>query len=529
VEHALWGLAPLPYHLVNVLMHGACVVVLWRVLRSLQMPGAWLGAALWALHPVEVESVAWITETKNTESGFFFLLSIFFFLKRLDVDGPGARITRGWSYVLTMLFAALAMASKSSTVILPVVLGLCAWWQEGRWHGRNLASVGPIFLLSLAVGALSLWTQGLQLATDTDPRWDRPWPERLVEAGCVVWFYLGKLVWPHPLIIIYPRWEIDAGQGLSYLPLIAVFVVLLILWVFRKSWARPWFFTFAFFLTALFPVLGLVNLIWFLNSFVADHLQYLASMGPLALAGVGIAKLAEFALPAKPWLRAGVCGALLVIPAGMSWQRGWAFENLETLCTDTLAKNPTSWVAHNSLGVALSEKGRGDEAMAQFQKALEINPHFAETHNNLGNALLQSGQVDDAMAEYQKTLAISPENVDAHNNLGWALLQKKEVDEAISECRKALALNPNFADAHGNLGIAFSLKGQADDAEAEFRQALALKPDDPKIHYNLGNILLAKGQVDEAISEFQETLQLNPSDANAQRKLAKAQAMEQAR
>src|SRR6516165_87463 len=211
-EHALWGLEPLPYHLVTVFLHGACAILLWRVLRSLRVPGAWLGAALWALHPVEVESVAWVSEMKNTESGLFFLLSILFYVRWLRAKQPDGRTGGGWDYVLTLLFAALAMASKSSTVILPVVLCLCTWWLEGRWHWRNLARVVPVFLMAIVPSAVTIWTQGLQLATDTDPQWVRTWPERLATAGDAVWFYLGKLLWPHPLATIYPRWQINAGQ-----------------------------------------------------------------------------------------------------------------------------------------------------------------------------------------------------------------------------------------------------------------------------------------------------------------------------
>jgi protein O-mannosyl-transferase len=198
-EHALWGLNPLPYHLVNVLLHGACAILLWRVLRGLRIQGAWLGAALWALHPVAVESVAWITEMKNTESGLFFLLSILFFVRWLGTKDLDGRTGGGWSYALSLLFAALAMAAKSSTVILPVVLCLCAWWMLGRWHWRNVVRVVPIFLMAIAASALSIWTQRLQLATVTDPQWERTWPQRLATAGDAVWFYLGKLLWPHPL------------------------------------------------------------------------------------------------------------------------------------------------------------------------------------------------------------------------------------------------------------------------------------------------------------------------------------------
>ena len=318
-EHALWGLAPLPYHLVNVLMHGACAVVLWRVLRSLQVPGAWLGAALWALHPVQVESVAWITEMKNTQSGLFFLLSILFFLRWLKARDPERKNTGAGlltSYALTLIFAALAMASKSSTVILPVVLCLGAWWVEGRWHWRNLTRVAPVFLMSIAASALSIWTQKLQLAIGNDPQWVRTWPERLATAGDAVWFYLGKLLWPHPLIAIYPRWQIDAGQWVSYLPLLAVIIVLFILWLKRESWSRPWFFVFAYFLAALLPVLGLVDNFIFRFSLVFDHFQYLASIGPLALAGAGLARLADRVMPGRLWLQATLCAGLLLILLG---------------------------------------------------------------------------------------------------------------------------------------------------------------------------------------------------------------------
>jgi protein O-mannosyl-transferase len=304
LEHGLWGLAPLPYHLVNVLLHGACAVLLWRVLRSLGVQGAWLGAALWALHPVQVESVAWITEMKNTESGLFFLLSILFFVKWLRIkEIKNGRTGNEWNYALCFLFAALAMASKSSTVVLPVVLCLCAWWIQGRWQWRNAVRVIPGFLMSIAASALSVWTQRLQLAAATDSQWARTWPQRFAAAGDAFWFYLGKLLWPHPLIAIYPRWQTDGGQWTSYLPLVTAILLISGLWLLgAKSNVAEWragFFAFAYFAVALLPVLGLIDNYVFSYSLVFDHFQYLASMGPLALAGTGLARTWNLSL----WLQ----------------------------------------------------------------------------------------------------------------------------------------------------------------------------------------------------------------------------------
>jgi tetratricopeptide (TPR) repeat protein len=520
VEYALWGLPPLGYHLANVFQHAASAVVLWRVLLSLRVPGAWLGAALWAVHPVEVESVAWVSEMKNTESGLFFLLSILFFVRWLKAREIDGRKSGGWNYALTLLFAALAMASKSSTVILPVVLCLCAWWTEGRWHWRNLVKVGPIFLMSAAATIPSIWTQNLQIANDSTPL--HSWPERLVTAGDVVCFYLGKLIWPHPLITIYPRWQIDAGQWISYLPLLAVISVLFILWLKRESWSRPWFFAFAYFLVALFPVLGLASLSFSGLSFVADHFQYLASMGPLALAGAGMARFSDFVIPEKPWLQSSLCAGLLLILGMTSWQRTWVYENEETLWTDTLAQNPNCCLGYVYLGLALVDKGHVDEGMTQYQKALEINPNYDAAYVSLGLALLQKGQVDEAVAQFQRALEINPDYAEAHLKLGDVLLQRNQTDEAIAEYQKTLEIDPTSVLVHDSLGLAFLQKQQVDAAIEQFQQALEINPNSAKARDNLGAALFNKGQVDAAIEQFQKGLKIDPTSAKAHNNLGLA-------
>ena len=426
---------------------------------------------------------------KNTESGVFFLLSILFFVKWLRARDPDGRTGGGWNYALSLLFAALAMTSKSSTVILPVVLCLCAWWVEGRWYWRNLARVVPVFLMSVAASALSIWTQGLQLATVTDPRWVRTWPQRLATAGDAVWFYLGKLLWPNPLIAVYPRWQIDATEWVSYLPLLAVIVILSIFWLKRAFWSGAYFFAFAYFIAALLPALGLIDNAIFRYSLVFDHFQYLASMGALALAGAGLARFSDFILLEKPWLRSSLCAGLLLILGMASWQRARVYQSRETLWTDTLAKNPNSWLGHNNLGLAFLKKNQRDEARMHFQKALEINPNYVEALSNLGLTFFQEGLLDEAVAQYQKALEIDPNSLVTHANLGNALFKKRQLHEAIAQYQKASEIDPNAFAIRYNLGVALFQSGQVDEAITQFQEVLRLKPD-----FSPAKVYLAQAQ-----------------------------------
>ncbi|HUB68539.1 MAG TPA: tetratricopeptide repeat protein [Candidatus Methylacidiphilales bacterium] len=513
MEHALWGLNPLPYHLVNVLLHAACAVLLWRVLLSLNIPGAWLGAALWALHPLQVETVAWVSETKNTQSCLFYLLSVLFFVKYVRARNPETETRVSWNYALTLLFAALAMASKSSTVVLPVVLGLCAWWMEGRWRWRNLRVIGPVFVMSVIASTVSMWTRYSR--QEYDAQWVRSWPERVAASGDVIWFYLGKLIWPHPLINSYPSWEIDAGQWISYLPLLAVVAVLIMLWCKRRYWSRAWFFPFAYFVAALFPVLGFVTMSSSAHSLVADHLQYLASMGPLTLVGAGLVRLADFVIPARRWLQSSLYAGLLLILGVASWQRSWAYENSETLWADTLAKNPGCCIGYNNLGLVFLQKGETDKAIPEFQEALSINPNFGAARDDLGDAFMEEGRIDKAIDQYRENIKIDPGYLVAYTNLGVALLKKGQVDEAIVQFKKALEINANHCATRCNLGNALMQKGQWQEAMAQFQKALEINPNYANAHADLGGLFLQTGQIDEAISQYTKSLEIDPHQTGA--------------
>jgi tetratricopeptide (TPR) repeat protein len=547
IQHALWGLHPVPFHWVNVAFHAGCAVLLWIVLRDLKIQGAWIGAALWALHPVNVESVAWITELKNTQSCLFFLLTVFFYIRwrRDRIEGH---------YVLALVCAMAAILSKTSTVVLPAVLVLCSWWLEGNWRWRNTVRLVPFFLISIAASVWTIWEQKFHSGA-VGPEWDFGLASRFVIAGRAVWFYLGKLIWPHPLVFIYPRWNISPNNCMAYSAAFLAVLALATLWSCRNKnkAARAAFFAAAYFLVCLFPVLGFFNIYFFRYSFVGDHFQYLASISPAAAGGAAIAT-AFNALGIRRWKPA--MAAVLLIICGVVSSQQWAkYIDGDALYRDTIRWNPGCWLAYNNLGLSLEAKSRTD-AIALYQKALVLKPDYAEAHNNLGSAYLDDGQLDEAVAEFFKALETKPDYVQAQNNLGNAYLQKgqdgeamkrfslaleikpnfalanynignyylrqKQPERAIARYQEALRSKPDFAQAHYNLAFAYLQGGKIDEAISHLRNAVASKPDYTEAENNLGNALLEKGRVDEAIEWFRNALRSKPDFAQANYNLGRA-------
>jgi tetratricopeptide (TPR) repeat protein len=516
--HKFVGLNPSPYHILNVFMHAGSAVLLWRILRQLDVRGAWLGAALWALHPVMVQSVAWVTELKNTQSCLFYLLSIFWFLKA-DAEETGDR-TRWWRFGCALLFFVMAIASKPSTVMLPGVLALCIWWRRGQIQSRNFMTLIPFVLISALASIWTIWEQKFH-AGASGPEWAQTWPERLIIAGRAMWFYLGKLIWPHPLIFIYPRWELNSSQLTPYFPLLLALAALVGLWLVRGKWTRPVSFVAAYFVISLFPVLGFFSVYFFRYSFVSDHFQYLASMGPLALAGAGIAQ-GIAATGWKSFLRPAVCGLLLLVLGVLTWRQSAIYHDTVTLYTGTLRENPGCWMAHYNLGIALHDRGQNDQSIAHYRQAVAIRPEYVEAHYNLARLLVEKGEFEDAIAHYEKALTINPDDAEAHNNLGSTLFQIGRVDEAIVHYQKALAIQPDYADASYNLANALLSKGDMDGAIVHYTACLALSPNQVDAQYNLASALFRKGRTDEAIVHYQKTLELQSGNANAHANLGSA-------
>jgi len=424
------------------------------------------------------------------------------------------------------------------------VLALCIWWMRGRIRWRDTLALAPFALISVVASAWTIWEQRFH-ARAVGPDWTQTFPERLIIAGKVIWFYVGKLVWPYPLIFIYPRWDVDSSEVLAYLPLMAAMAALIALWFVRAQWGRALFFAAAYYIVSLFPVLSFFSVFFFRYSFVSDHFQYLASMGPLALAGAGIATLLGYfcnnaagfvshpdAVPrsgstiASPrWrlvLSGGLCGTLLVSLGFLTWWQTAEYHNLFALYTTTLQKNPGCWMAHYNLGIVLSEQGEAEQAIDHYRRAVDLRPDYAEAHYNLGRLLVEQGQLDDAIAHYERAAAINPADAEAQNNLGVTLFGIGRADDAIAHYRKALEIRPHYAEASCNLANALIAKDDFDGAIARYKACLAAIPDQEEAQYNLASALLRKGRTDEAIVEYQKVLQKHPESADAHANLGSA-------
>jgi protein O-mannosyl-transferase len=515
IERALWGLNPTGYHCVNILLHIANALLVWRLLHVLRIPGAWLAAAIFALHPVQVESVAWITERKNVLMGFFFLLSLLSWTNFLE-----AQARRMWKfYALALAFCALALLSKTTACTLPAALLLILWWQKKPITWQRLMQVAPFVVLGLGMGLVSIWWERYHQGTRGEI-FDVGVLDRILIASRAFWFYLSKLLWPTNLMFSYPRWTISGTNPFDYIWLLAVAVLAAVIYFARRYVGRGPEVAVIFFVATLSPTLGLIMLYTFRFTFVADHYQYLACIGPVALAAAGITTGFSLLEKRRPFLRIALCGALLVVLGTLTWQQCGMYRDTETLWRWTISRNPGSWMAYNNLGTELLKAGKVNGAIAQFRRALQIQPDYAVAHNNLGNALLRLGQTADSYTHLQKALELDPNNAEAHNNLGNTLVQMGRVNEAATHYGKAVEIDPSYAQAHNNLGALFLQTGDLEESVTHLQRALALEPDSANAHNNLANTLMRIGKIDEALSHYNTALELRPSDVNAQNNLA---------
>src|SRR6266536_3468550 len=491
IQQRLLGDSTTGYHLVNLLLHIGCVVLVLKILRFLRVPGAELAAMIFALHPVNVETVAWIAERKNALSGIFALAATLFYLKfdeSRDLEVASRDSSTSFhsarndkthrsrrSYALAIGLFLLGLLSKTAIVTLPLAWLVIFWWKRGAisWR-RDVVPLIPFFFLSAAAGLMTCWVEYVNIAYRARIL-DLSLVDRCLIAGRAFWFQLGKVLWPSNLMFIYPRWEINAAVGWQYLFPLAVLGLLGILWSLRR-WSRAPLAGVLIYIFMLLPTLGFLNQFFFIYSFVSDHWQYLACLGIITPCASGIVLLAGQLKSWQAWLERGT---ILLLPGALfllTWQQSRMYTDAKTLYRTTIAHNPGCWMAYNNLGNTLYEANRIPEAMDLFKQALRINPDNGAAYYNLGNALVLTGRTSEAIDQYKQALRIIPNYAKAHNNLGNALFQTSRTSEAIDQYEQALRINPNYADAHSNLGAALGQMGRISEAIEQLKAALRINP-----------------------------------------------------
>jgi tetratricopeptide (TPR) repeat protein len=504
IEHRLWGDAVLGYHLVNLAQHATAAILVVLIVRRLALPGAWMAGLIFALHPVLVESVAWISEQKSTLSGVFYLASALVYLR---FDESRRRSHYLWAVALFIC----ALLSKTVTATLPAALLVVLWWKRGRLDlRRDVRPLLPWFALGITAGLFTAWVEWTYIGAQGADFAITP-VQRVLIAGRVVWFYAAKLFWPANLIFTYPRWNIDPAVWWQWLFPLGTVALALCFWQLARRKTRGPLAAFLFFAGTLFPVLGFVNVYPFRFSWVADHFEYLASLGiiiPLCVVGQALS------------MRRTLSPLLLLTLAVLTFRQARMYGDAETLYRQTIARNPASWMAHNNLGVALAKMdGRLPEAIAEYQAALRIKPDYAEPHNNLATILSrQPGRMPEAIAEAREALRLKPDYPEALVNLGSFLASTPgRLPDAIADYQAALRLKPGHAEAHNDLGLALlEMPGRLPDATAEFEAAVQLEPDNARMHDNLASALArTPGRLPDAIAEVRAALEIAPDDPQA--------------
>jgi tetratricopeptide (TPR) repeat protein len=506
VEWRVWGEAAAGYHVVNALLHAACAALLWRALLRLKTPGAWLAGLLFAAHPVAAASAAWIAELKNTLSLALCLLS---FIAYLDYDESGGRRR----YVLSLLLFLAALLAKASVVMMPAALLLCAWRRRGDVTRADTARTAPFFALSLLLGLVTIWFQAHN-AIGSEVVRPEGWASRLAAAGWIPWFYAYKLLWPAGLCVIYPRWDVDGADPLSFVPLLALAGALALLWIRRAAWGRGPFLAAAGFVVMLLPVMGFVDMSFMKHSLVADHLQYPAMAALLALAAAGLARW--MALPGWGGQagRAAACAAVTAL-ACLTWQRAGLYGDALRMWRDNLARNPASATVWNNLGERHAQAGDWRAAVGFYDGAISRDARNVAALNNRGNALVNLGDIPGALRDYDRAIALRPDYADALANRAAARTAAGRTAEALGDSERAVALNPDGVSAWGNRGAALAASGRCEEAVAAYDRAVALVPGDAEARYNRAGALARLGRSEAALADYDLVIASAPGHADA--------------
>jgi tetratricopeptide (TPR) repeat protein len=524
VDCQLYGLQPWGHHLTNLLLHATAAIFLFLALRKLTIatwPSAFV-AALFAVHPLRVESVAWISERKDVLSGVFFMLTLWAYANYARSDSRSVG-----KYVTVLVLFALGLMCKPSVVTLPFVLLLLDYWPLGRMQGAKSKEQGidlqavrglvvekiPLFVLSAASSVVTVLAQR-EAFTAT---FQLPFQARFANAVLSYVAYLGQVIWPMNLAVLYPYPEGNLNFVEVIVALLFLWIVSIIFFFWRKRY--PFLLVgWLWFLGMLVPMIGLVQVG---SQPRADRYTYLPEIGLCILVTWGGLELF------KKWhqsrtISAAAVALILVALGTRSYFQSSYWRNSETLWQHAVDVTSNNHIAENSLGNALLEKDRLNEAIEHYKRAIAIKPDVAPVQSNLGNALLRKNQIDEAIPHIQKAIQVNPQYAEAYNDMGSALIKRGQAAQAISYYQKAVELNTRYADAYNNLAVAFLENGQVDEAIEHYKKAVAIKPESADMQCNLGNALAKKGNWTEAIAAYQASLRGRPDYVKAHNNLGVA-------
>ena len=502
LEHKLWGFDPTGYHIVNVLLHLANTLLLWHLLRRLAVPGTWMVAAVFAVHPLHVESVAWVIERKDVLSGLFYLAAVLAWMRFVEQPRRGR-------YACSLVLYAAALLSKSIAITLPAALLLWHWWKQGRVASTDLLRLVPFFAVGLVIviGNLLFYRSREILSLDYS------FIERTLIAARALWFYAGKLLWPSELAVIYPLWDIRVADPLAWGFLIAAVALVLALWHFRHQLGRGPLAGALFFAGTLSPVLGFVDYGYMQFSFVADRFQYLAGIGVMAVV-IGTAAYSVSRLSGL-WQKGalGVMGVIIVVLGVLTWRQASIYRDNETLNRHIIALNPQARDVHFNLSKALSKQARYEEALEAARVAVAKCPDFS-TYFNLGAVLTKQGQYEEALEATRIAVAERPDNALAHYNLGVILEELDRLEEAEKHQRRAIALDPSDTEALHVLAKLRLEQQHYDEALELLQHLIGIVPDRASVLGDIGIVLFYLGKSDEALQYFDRALSLDPTLEN---------------
>lgn len=527
LEHKLWGLTPFGTHLVNVLLYMVNVLLLWRLLRHLVVPGAWVVGALFAVHPMHVDSVAWAIGRKDLLSGLFYMAAALCWIRSMDGLGGGRsrvsgsiQVSRPGLYLAALGMLAAALLSKSVAVTLPVAFAIVLWWQNGRVTWKEAWLLAPFGLVALGITLADL----SYYMTDREFRFEYGFVERILIAARALWYYTGKLVWPTGLAPTGPTWDIDIADLSAWGYLVGAVAVVALLWFGRHRLGRGPLAGALFFAVTLSPVLGFVDFSYMRISFVADRYAYLPGIGIMAvLIGAAMAVLGA-AARREDWLSrllkiaaSSALVAVVGILGKLTWEQAGIYRDKVTFYEHIISTNPGAPVMHENLARVLSVAGRPVEALAASRLAVKQFPESVGTHNTLGVVLLHQGRLEEAADSFQRAREIEPDNKTALQNMGETRRRQGRFEESIGWYSRLLEIDPDFAMAHAGMGAALYRLGQYGEAVELLARAVALRPRAlPLSVYSLfGDALRREHRHEDAIDTYRGTLESDPDYAPA--------------